>query len=449
MMLKRTWGIVLLAMGLALLLASPTVRAQGAFLNAASSASGPAAAGTATSPASQPVTSHIQLTARFHAGVVDLNWECDLPAVAAFRLERADHGSKNWEELGSLGPKEASFKDTNVKSAGAYDYRLSALDGGGTVLDAAVVTPIQKTILNAFKGDVVTLQDMLDFQFWQQSVNTLVLSTLAFIPKLLAALILFGIFWLIYRMVRRIVVGSMSRAHVDASIRDMLGSLIKWSVMGFGLVIACNQIGVEIAALLTGVSIIGLAIGFAAQETLANFIAGVVIFWDKPFKVGDWIIIDSIFGQVLRVSFRSTRILDLNGETLVMPNTYMLANRVANHSTHPMIRIEIPIGIAYKESIDKARAALLATVEGDERICKDPPPSVVVAQCADSSVNLVLRIWTREEAIERTVFHDYLEKAKNALDAAHIEIPSPHVQLFLESTPAVAMLAGESLPSLR
>jgi small conductance mechanosensitive channel len=219
--------------------------------------------------------------------------------------------------------------------------------------------------------------------------------------------------------------------------------------MGFGLVIACNQIGVEIAALLTGVSIIGLAIGFAAQETLANFIAGVVIFWDKPFRVGDWIIIDQIFGQVLRVSFRSTRILDLNGETLVMPNTYMLANRVANHSTHPMIRIEIPIGIAYKESIDKARTALLATVDGDERVCKDPPPSVVVAACADSSVNLLLRIWTREEAIERTVFYDYLERAKKALDAAHIEMPFPHMQLFLENTPAITTLAGDSVPSLR
>ncbi len=132
-----------------------------------------------------------------------------------------------------------------------------------------------------------------------------------------------------------------------------------------------------------------------------------------------------------------------------MPNTYMLANRVANHSTHPMIRIEIPIGIAYKESIDKARTALLATVEGDERVCKDPAPSVVVAACADSSVNLFLRFWTREEAIERTLFHDYLEKAKNALDAAHIEIPFPHMQLFLENTPAVITLAGESVPLLR
>jgi small conductance mechanosensitive channel len=445
MLLKRTWGIAFLVMGLALLLASPTARAQGAFINAASHATESASASAAT----EPVISHIQLTARFHANVVDLNWECDLPNVASFRVERSEHGSKNWEQPKILDAKVATFEDTKVKEPGEFDYRLSALDSNGNVIESAAITPIQKTLLNAFHGDVVTLQDMLDFAFWQQSVNTLVLNTLAFIPKLLAALILFGIFWLIYRMIRRIVLGSMSRAHVDSSIRDMLGSLIKWSVMGFGLVIACNQIGVEIAALLTGVSIIGLAIGFAAQETLANFIAGVVIFWDKPFRVGDWIIIDQIFGQVLRVSFRSTRILDLNGETLVMPNTYMLANRVANHSTHPMIRIEIPIGIAYKESIDKARTALLATVDGDERVCKDPPPSVVVAACADSSVNLLLRIWTREEAIERTVFYDYLERAKKALDAAHIEMPFPHMQLFLENTPAITTLAGDSVPSLR
>jgi small conductance mechanosensitive channel len=239
----------------------------------------------------------------------------------------------------------------------------------------------------------------------------------------------------------------MAKAHVDASIRDMLGALIKWSIMGFGLVIACNQVGIEIAALLTGVSIIGLAIGFAAQETMANFIAGVVIFWDKPFKVGDWIVIEDMFGQIQRVSFRSTRMLNLNGQTIVMPNTYMLSNRLANHSTHPYVRVDIPIGIAYKESIAQARSALLGTAIGDERICKDPPSEVAVEQCADSSVNLTLRLWIRDESEEKTIYSEYLEKAKNALDAAKIEIPFPHMQLFLENTPAIQSLSGEPLHS--
>jgi small conductance mechanosensitive channel len=374
-----------------------------------------------------------------------VDWECHLENVAKFRVDRSPHELEQWTSVATVPSTIDHFQDDKATTTD-FDYRVVALAGNGTVIATSKVEQVVKSsILNAFNGGKLNWQDFLNIGVWQQTIADLIVGTLKFIPKLLAALILFGIFWVIYRVIRKIIVGSMARAHVDSSIRDMLGALLRWSIMGFALVIACDQIGVQIAALLTGVSIIGLAIGFAAQETLANFIAGVVIFWDKPFKVGDWIIIDNMFGKVLRVSFRSTRMLNLNGETIVMPNTYMLANRVANHSTHPMIRVEIPIGIAYKESIDAARAALLAIVQGDERICKDPPPSVVVAECADSSVNLLLRLWTHDESVEKAVFYEYLEKAKKALDAAHIEIPFPHVQLMLENTPAIAALRGESL----
>jgi small conductance mechanosensitive channel len=435
----------LLAVALVLLSTTTSVlRAQSALLTAASSAAS-ADASTNASTEQSTTASHLQITAVLRTGGADLEWNCDLPTVTQFRIERTDHGTNDWTEIKTVPATVANFRDTQVKST-QVDYRVLALDKSGKVLDtSAPVSPLKKNLLNVFSGGVVTLKDMQDFQFWQDSVNKIVLGTLSFIPKLLAALILFGIFWVFYRLVRRIVLGSMNRAHVDSSIRDMLGALLRWSIMGFALVIACDQIGIQIAALLTGVSIIGLAIGFAAQETLANFIAGVVIFWDKPFKLGDWIVIDGMFGKVLRVSFRSTRMLNLTGETIVMPNTYMLSNRVANHSTHPVIRVEIPIGIAYKESIDAARTALLAIVHGDERICKDPPPSVVVSACADSSVNLLIWLWLHDESVEKSIFYEYLEKAKKALDAAHIEIPFPHMQLMLENTPAIAMLRGDGL----
>ena len=451
---QRKWcgGLAALAVLALLLWLRPEVaRAQAALLTSVSAASNPQ-----TSPATEESFTHLHFNATPKAGEMDLDWKVDpeLTHVAAIRIQRSSHNTNDWVLVQSVAADVTSYVDFKIIEGDTYDYRLLAVDDNDKTLDISkvesVVAAMHKNLLQAMKGDTtLTLKDMLDFHFWQTSVNDFVLGTLSFIPKLVVAIVLFGIFWLIYRMIRRLVIGSMSRAHVDPSIRDMLGALIKWSIMGFGLVIACNQVGIEIAALLTGVSIIGLAIGFAAQETLANFIAGVVIFWDKPFKVGDWIIIDGIFGQVLRVSFRSTRILNLNGETLVMPNTYMLANRVANHSTHPMIRVEIPIGIAYKESIDKARAVLLATMDGDERICKEPAPSVVVTQCADSSVNLLLRLWTRDEAVEKNVFFEYLEKSKKALDAAHIEIPFPHMQLMLENTPAIATLAGDSMQPVR
>jgi small conductance mechanosensitive channel len=439
---NRARGIIaktLLCVALAWILSPciPTVHGQAALLTAANSSN-------STAPAERKVAAHLQLTATIHnGGQVDLHWDCDLPDAENFRVERSAHGLNHWAEVTTLAAD--GYSDT-IPTDTLVDYRVSALDRSGNVLDtSAAISPIKNNLLNIFNGGIVTLKDMQDFKFWQGSVNTIVLGTLSFIPKLLAAIILFGIFWVFYRIVRRIIIGSMTRAHVDSSIRDMLSTLLRWSILGFALVIACDEIGIQIAALLTGVSIIGLAIGFAAQETLANFIAGVVIFWDKPFKVGDWIIIDGMFGKVLRVSFRSTRMLNLNGETIVMPNTYMLSNRVANHSTHPVIRVDIPIGIAYKESIDKARAALLSIVHGDERICKDPPPSVVVGACADSSVNLFIWLWIHDESVEKSIFYEYLEKAKKALDAAHIEIPFPHVQLLLENTPAIATLRGDTV----
>jgi small conductance mechanosensitive channel len=436
-------GDVLLPLLVAFVLAiaAPLTRAQG-LLSAAESATNSSNA----APASQDSNkSELQLWAFLRSGHVDLYWESHLNDAVQFKIQRAPHGSHEWTDLKTLPATASDFADTDAKTTD-FDYRVTALDYDGAPLATSPAVQVSKnSMLKVLNGGRLTVQDILDITVWRDTIKDVVVDVLTFIPKLFSALILLGIFWIIYRLLRRVIVGSMAKAHVDSSIRDMLGALLRWSIMGFALVIACDQIGIQIAALLTGVSIIGLAIGFAAQETLANFIAGVVIFMDKPFKVGDWIDIDNTFGKVLRVSFRSTRLLALNGETIVLPNTFMLANRVANHSTHPVNRVDVPIGIAYKESIDQARSVLLATVAGDERICKDPPPSVVVSQCADSSVNLVLWLWIRDEAAEKAIYFEYLEKAKKALDAAQIQIPFPHMQLMLENTPALAMLRGESL----
>jgi len=305
----------------------------------------------------------------------------------------------------------------------------------GTGLQAKDLGEID--LIKVIKGEkALTVEQIFQLGYWVDFGKDFLFGIFSLIPKLFAAVFLFGIFWLIYRFVRRIVVGGMARAGVDPSIRDMLSSLLKWSILGFGLVIAGNQIGIQIAALLTGVSIIGLAVGFAAQETLSNFIAGVVIFWDKPFKVGDWIEIDGVYAQVQRVTFRSTRLAAGNGDVVVMPNTTMLSTKLRNRTTNPMTQVKIEIGIAYKESIAAARAVLLATIDGDTRICPEPPPGVSVTACADSSVNLALSFWTKEEGLEGTLRGEYLEKAKNALDAAGISIPFPHVQILVENTEA-------------
>lgn len=277
----------------------------------------------------------------------------------------------------------------------------------------------------------VSLHDIFDPAFWVATIRELLVLALGLVPRVVAALIFLFIFWVLHRAARRVAVTSMDRAHLDASVRDMLASLLKWVILGFGLVIAFNQIGIQITALLAGVSIIGLAVGFAAQETLANFIAGAVIFWDKPFRVGDWIEVHDELARVMRITFRSTRLLNYDGQLIVMPNTLILSGKISNHSAHPMTRISVPIGIGYENSIDKARETLLGMLAGDGRIAADPKPSVVVTECAASSVNLVLRFWVTDISLQKPIFFEYLEKAKKSFDAAGINIPYPYRQILI------------------
>jgi small conductance mechanosensitive channel len=291
------------------------------------------------------------------------------------------------------------------------------------------------------------LKDIWNIEFWTGYIQDAIAWVIAFIPRLLVAIFLMFLFWIIYRTVRKVMTGGMKAAGVDESIRDMLGHLLKWAILGFGLIIAGNQIGIQIAALLTGVSIIGLAIGFAAQESISNFIAGIMIFWDKPFKVGDWIEIEDHLAQVKRVTFRSTRLEDLDGDIVIYPNTLMLSQRVINKSTNLVTRCNVPVGIAYKENIDKARQVMLELVRHDPRIEKRPEPEVAVHNLGASSVDLVLHFWIREERYEDAMQYEYMEKVKVALDQAGIEIPFPHLQLFLEKTPAVEQLATPRRPA--
>jgi small conductance mechanosensitive channel len=313
-------------------------------------------------------------------------------------------------------------------------------------------TQPKKSLLQAlndtYVGKVIRGEEEIDlnkvknYEFWVTIVWDLAKTILAFIPRIVACFLFLAVFYLLYRGIRRLAVRKMKDDNVDTSIRDMIGGLLKWTIMGFGVVIACNQLGIPIVAMLTGVSIIGLAVGFAAQETLANFIAGIVIFLDKPFKVGDWVEVDGQEGAVTRVTFRSTRFTNLDGDVVVMPNTAMLQHRIINKTTNPVTRVNVPIGIAYDASIDAARKALLGTLAGDKRVVPRPEPEVVVRECADSSVNLMLHFWIREERYEDAMVWEYLEKSKKALDAAGIAIPFPHMQVMLESTPAIEQLAG-------
>ncbi|HXI21214.1 MAG TPA: mechanosensitive ion channel family protein [Gemmatimonadales bacterium] len=252
-------------------------------------------------------------------------------------------------------------------------------------------------------------------------------------PKVLAAVLVYLAFWFLLRVTQPALRRILARAQFEpALVRLLVDNVYKAVLLLVGLLMAASQLGINVAAALAGIGVAGVAVGFAAQETVANMIAGFLIFWDRPFKVGDYVTTQDRYGKVAEITMRTTRIRTLENTYVVIPNKQIIGDMLVNHSMYGVTRVNVPVGIAYKEKVAEARRVLLGAAAAVEGVIPDPAPTVVATELGDSSVNLLLRVWVADAAEERPVFYRVLEAAKLALDAADIEIPFPHLQLFLE-----------------
>lgn len=257
---------------------------------------------------------------------------------------------------------------------------------------------------------------------------------LALAPRLAGALAVLVAFWIGFRATRRPLRALLVRWGLHETLIELLiDKLFRFGVLVFAVVVAADQLGINVRAALAGLGIAGLALGFAAQDTLANIIAGFLIFIDKPFQVGDWVRVAGQYGRVFHITLRTTRIRTRSNTYVVIPNKTIIDEVLVNHSKHGSTRVAVPIGIAYKESIPAARQALLRAVGRLEGILEEPPPEVVVMGCGASSVDLEVRVWVEDAAAERPTFHRLVEACKLGLDEAGIQIPFPHLQLFVDS----------------
>ncbi|HVS10344.1 MAG TPA: mechanosensitive ion channel family protein [Planctomycetota bacterium] len=270
------------------------------------------------------------------------------------------------------------------------------------------------------------LETLLDIDTWTVKL-------VDWLPKLGNAVLVIAVFWTAYHVSRRPVALFLRRARLqEALVKLLVDQLFRWIVFGFALIMAAAQLGIDITAAIAGVGVAGLAVGFAAQDSLANVIAGLVIFWDKPFMVGDWITSKDHHGKVAEINMRTTRIRTRQNTYVIVPNKEIVSTVVINHSLYGDVRVDIPIGIAYKEDVREARRVILDAVGSIDLIEKDRS-EVVMAALGSSSVDLSLRVWVEDATHEKRAHFRCLEAAKLALDEAGIEIPYPHLQLFLET----------------
>ena len=262
----------------------------------------------------------------------------------------------------------------------------------------------------------------------------LVTRLVEFLPHLVTGLLILLFFWVLFKITQRSFKLLLRRARIHETLIHMLiDNIYRIVLLAFGLIMAADQIGINVATALAGLGVAGIAVGFAAQDSLANVIAGFLIFWDKPFQVDDWVTVAGQYGRVRTITMRTTRIRTNNNTHVVIPNRKIIDEVMVNHSQHGMTRVVVPTGIAYKEYIPKARQVILEAVGDLPHVLQDPAPDVVVTAHGSSSIDMDVRVWISDIGQEQPVYFAVMEATKLALDAAGIEIPYPHLQLFVEN----------------
>jgi MscS family membrane protein len=193
-------------------------------------------------------------------------------------------------------------------------------------------------------------------------------------------------------------------------------------------------------AWLASAGVIGIAVGFAAKDTLANLFAGFFIIADAPYKVGDYIVLDSgDRGEVTRVGIRSTRLLTRDDVEIIIPNAEMANTKVVNESGGRWLkfRIRIKVGVAYGADVDQVAALLERVAREHDAVCRDPEPRVRMRGFGDSSLDFELLCWVEHPSERGVVSHHLYMNIYKALGRDGIEIPFPQRDVWLRSVPNV------------
>ena len=240
------------------------------------------------------------------------------------------------------------------------------------------------------------------------------------------------VFRLLARFVRRLVRAATERSSLEMSalLKNILISTIGGTVMALGVLMALSQVGISLGPMLAGLGVAGFIVGFALQDTLGNFAAGAMILIYRPFDVNDFVEVTGASGLVKKMNMVSTTITTFDNQTLVVPNSKIWGDVIKNVTAQKERRVDLEFGIGYDDDIELAERVLTEIVAAHEKVLEHPEPNIKLHTLGDSSVNFIVRPWTKTEDYW-SVYWDLMREVKLRFDREGISIPYPQRDIHL------------------
>jgi len=266
--------------------------------------------------------------------------------------------------------------------------------------------------------------------WWQNFIENL--------PSLITGLIIFLLSLYLARVFTRMTRRVMIRRKEDPELTVLITRLVRWSVIGMGILLALEQAGQDVTALLTGLGILGFTIGFALQDISANLVSGILLLFEQPFDIGDSIEVAGYTGTVKTINLRATEMLTLEGLLVLIPNRDVFTNTITNYTRISQRRIGLSVGVGYDSDLKFVEQTALDAVKALNGVKQDPPPFFLVDSFGDSAINTTVYYWfaTTDSGLPDMTNAGALA-IKIAFEQAGIDMPYPIriVRIKNESAP--------------
>jgi potassium efflux system protein len=222
---------------------------------------------------------------------------------------------------------------------------------------------------------------------------------------------------------------------MDSGTRYAFTTLSRYTIAMVGFLVAFNTIGVRWSSLQWLIAALGVGLGFGLQEIVANFISGLIVLFERPYRVGDLVTVGDLSGTVTRIRIRATTITDLDRRELIVPNKEFITGKLINWSlSDPIIRVVLPVGVAYGSDTALVEKLLVKAARENELVLDDPEPSALFVGFGNSSLNFELRVFIKEAQERFITMHQLNLEIDHAFREADIVIPFPQRDLNLDPT---------------
>lgn len=255
-------------------------------------------------------------------------------------------------------------------------------------------------------------------EFFQNMLQSILRS----IPTILLAVVVLILGMIICKLVLKVLGKGLDRTKLDLTVNNFVKQCCKIVLYVLLLTIVLSVLGIPATSIVTVIGTAGVAIGLALQSSLSNVAGGIMLLINKPFKIGDYILVSGVSGVVKQITILYTRLDSDSNQAIFIPNGQVSGAVVTNNNTNGTRRVDMKFSISYSDDYQKAREVILQVLSRNDRILTDPAPTVRMTEHAASSVNIVVRPWCKA-ADYWEVFFSVTEEVRAAFIESGISIP--------------------------